>query len=432
MTTMKKQPPVTAGGFLDHRLEALGATIEASSTESLISITDTATVEHEDEPPAYSEHNESSSLIQNHENSLHVLTGGSNAYEIPGGRVHTSKREGKTYTISLAPYLSSNAEVLYKFFKLQAALPPLVFVSVKGTHTLTRRNGDKQISSETVTDFDFLVDGSDTILPPAGRLNRAFQVLKVIQDNDGILAYRGGRFRSTNKSGLWKKGRNSLLEDGAQPGTGPTLEEWCQRFCNDKSSIKSFTLHRDIVNWNFELIRREIISIIRMTNYRGVISVSPFIRQSRVTIYSPSLLNRLRTNSFVWWVCVILQLWIITWPLLILLERRYEIVRVEHHVSRGSVYASPGGSEGGWVAMFSPAIKAAALGKRTGEVVTKADIPRGEEMLRDVQSQQLEQERQDRMIRGEATWADWVVGIVRGLSDMTRQWNTDRGWGGDE
>ncbi|WEW58040.1 hypothetical protein PRK78_003507 [Emydomyces testavorans] len=427
MALLKPQTSGSAGGSN----RPLATPVAQEESQPLLQpYIDCTDLESEDSPPAYAEHSEPLPLVSAFGDSSVNGSLGSAAYDIPGGHVLTSHREGKTYTVSLAPYLSSNADVLYKFFKIQAGLPPQVFISVKGSHTVSRRNGDKQTSSETVTDFDFLIDGSDTVLPPATGLDGVYRVLKVMQDDDGVSAYRGGRFKSTRR--FWRRRKDNMLEEGNQMISGPSFEEWCQRFCDDKSSVKSFTLHRDLVNWDFELIKREITSVIRSTHYRGTMSVSPFIRQSRVTIYSPSLINRLRTNSFVWWTCVILQLWIITWPLLVLLERRYEVVRVEHHVSRGGIYISPGGSESNWIKMFTPALRAAALTRRKGEVVTTADISRAQEMAAERQDSEAERERRERMNRGETTWSDSIVGLVRGISEATRQWSSDRGWGGDE
>lgn len=39
-------------------------------------------------------------------------------------------------------------------------------------------------------------------------------------------------------------------------------------------------------------------------------------------------INRCRTNSFIWWICVILQLWIITWPVLWTMTKKWEVVKI--------------------------------------------------------------------------------------------------------
>src|SRR5436190_12134253 len=97
---------------------------------------------------------------------------------------------------------------------------------------------------------------------------------------------------------------------------------------------ESFTLQRTIVNWDLDALQQHITALIRSTNYRGLITTSTYTYHDHLTVYSPSLINRLRTNPFIWWICVLLQLWIIAWPLIFLLESRYEVVFAEWYVSR--------------------------------------------------------------------------------------------------
>ncbi|KMU72760.1 hypothetical protein CISG_03194 [Coccidioides immitis RMSCC 3703] len=43
-----------------------------------------------------------------------------------------------------------------------------------------------------------------------------------------------------------------------------------------------------------------------------------------------------------------------------------------------------------------------------------------------------ERERRQRIDRGEGTWADSVVDLVRGLSEAAHRWNVNQSWGSDE
>ncbi|KAL8861552.1 MAG: hypothetical protein Q9178_002076 [Gyalolechia marmorata] len=52
-------------------------------------------------------------------------------------------------------------------------------------------------------------------------------------------------------------------------------------------------------------------------------------------------INRYRHNKLIWWICVILQLWIITWPLLIFMTKRWEVLTVEWP---RRIYMEPDGS----------------------------------------------------------------------------------------
>ena len=48
-----------------------------------------------------------------------------------------------------------------------------------------------------------------------------------------------------------------------------------------------------------------------------------------MTVMSDHWANRARTNVFIWWACVLLQLWIITWPALWFMTKRWEVVEVD-------------------------------------------------------------------------------------------------------
>lgn len=56
------------------------------------------------------------------------------------------------------------------------------------------------------------------------------------------------------------------------------------------------------------------------------VDIDCHIHWSFVTVYSPHWVNRLRKNRFVWWFCVLTQLWIITAPVIAILERVYEVI----------------------------------------------------------------------------------------------------------
>lgn len=89
---------------------------------------------------------------------------------------------------------------------------------------------------------------------------------------------------------------------------------------------------------------------------------------------------------------------------------------------------------------WAPAIKHAAWNRRrNGEVVTEQDVRNftgmsDNEILnggpRSADSE-MERDRRERINRGEGTWADSFVGVVRGVSEVGREWSRATGWGGD-
>ena len=73
------------------------------------------------------------------------------------------------------------------------------------------------------------------------------------------------------------------------------------------------------------ILEKGLSIVLRSTNYRGHIDITFPVGERAVTIMTPHFINRYRSNIYIWWTCVILQLWIITWPVMWLMTRRWEI-----------------------------------------------------------------------------------------------------------
>lgn len=104
------------------------------------------------------------------------------------------------------------------------------------------------------------------------------------------------------------------------------------------------------------------------------------------------------------------------------MEQRYEVARAKYYVSRDDSRANPLSSELRWVEQFSPAIRAAALGRRTNqELVTLSDIDR---------LQAARPEERPRVGRRDGSLSGSMVDVV--VAEVGRQWNMSLGWGGNE
>ncbi|PGH09174.1 hypothetical protein GX51_00928 [Blastomyces parvus] len=409
-------------------------------------------LEPEDSPPAYIE-NDAAAVVQPRSifsapgpNDLSSVARLVDYYEVPDGRVMSSSRAKKTYTVTLSPELSQDPKTLCSLVKLQVQRPPVPMIVVKGTHSVTTKNSgsNKGSNKETVTDFDFRINCINSVLPDVYSAGHRARFVEIVQDQDGKKAYRGGRFKSkgaNKKRGTSGANAGPDLEEaeGLTAGSGgPDVEEWCRRFCEDKAGVKSFTFHRAIEAWDYPAIEKGITSLIRSLNYRGHIHIEIRTHNAHLTVYSPSLLNKLRTNTFVWWACVILQLWILTWPLLILLEKRYEPITATWYAQYDEI-AACGISESMWLTIFSPVIKRSVLARaKDGEIigieearVAQAEeerLARGEAGRMESES---ERERRERLQSGQGNWADSLVGVVRGVAEVGREYNQAVGWGGD-
>lgn len=194
-------------------------------------------------------------------------------------------------------------------------------------------------------------------------------------------------------------------------------------------------------------MRNVLSSHIKSLNYLGSTSFWLVKGHNTVTIYSPHWINRLRANNFVWWLFVILQLWIITWPIIWLMEKRYEVARTRWNASLDP------GSETGLIKCYAqdrdesalaefwaPAVMQAAWTRRQGEgsMLTRLDAERLQGLSRDEllglsrrEDSAAERERRGRVNRGEGGFVDGVVGLVRGVSEVRQDWRLTMGWGGN-
>lgn len=207
--------------------------------------------EPDDNPPAYSDtENPAPTTIQHRENT-EAARAEVGSYYVPGGKVFFTSGGTKSYTITHDPGYSTEPDELFDLIATRARLPPDVSVAVRGTHTVTTSR-DGKTSQDTVTDFSFRVDGTDTILPPLSReelrgdyFENVFRELSVVEDLDHTKAYRGGRI----KKKITPQGRFPIV-DFEQPNNDGThrippkkyyknLYMWCHRFCEDKARLKS-------------------------------------------------------------------------------------------------------------------------------------------------------------------------------------------------
>ncbi|KAJ6006509.1 hypothetical protein N7451_004453 [Penicillium sp. IBT 35674x] len=430
---------------------------DAASSHSLHSIEDDLPPPYTDEPdfiPPVSTSNPAPGVAPL---PLHLRLVDS-AYILPDSNIKADDKRA----ISIAPSLSRNSDELFYAIRRQMKLPPRPLLWIKGSHTESS-NDKKQKGSNSVTDFEFKLDLAETMLTgweADARGPWKWVEEEVLNDEDYKPAFRGGRIKSrTYKApyGSRLRGEDSdallasdagLGADGSdeQPATSneANLKLWCERFCNDPSPVKSFTLHRQISGFDWKAMRNVLASHIRSLNYLGSVDFSFTIAQQSVTIYSPHWINRLRANRYIWWVFVILQLWIITWPIIWFLEKRYELVHTRWHSSisldphSGLVKDYARGRDEATLGEFwGPAVKRMAWSQRCGQgnTLTRMDAERVQgldtDQLLGIQrgDSEAERERRERVNRGDAGFVDHMVGLVRGVGEVGQSWRLTAGWG---
>ena len=196
----------------------------------------------------------------------------------------------------------------------------------------------------------------------------------------------------------------------------------------------SFTYRRTLHGFDADPMRTSLTSHVRSTGYQGHIVINPVIANGFVTVYSPHWINTLRNNAYVYWICIVLQLWLITWPVIWFMERRYEVVRSEWFSSKTVADASaPGGSRKCYAAagmdeakaaeLWAPVVREAAWqGRAGGCILGDAEI----ETLRRQGIERREQlgEGRDLLRRGQSVLGAMGIRSIGGV-------NVTGAWGGD-
>lgn len=223
--------------------------------------------------------------------------------------------------------------------------------------------------------------------------------------------------------------------------------------------LNSFTLSHRITNRDDRYLNDALQGVLRSTNYRGDISVTFPLEKRATIVMSDHPFNRYRTNRWIWWACVILQLWIIAWPVLWFMTKHWKVVSVEWPcriyqrpdggwpnsdeqvpglVHEGISTAPPGTrgagqarvavmSEAAWVESWRAAIMRAAE-SRTQGMLYASDRDATNAIERRNAERDWEMRQQTPTALRES-FADAALGFLRGASDTLRNSRMERGWG---
>lgn len=217
-------------------------------------------------------------------------------------------------------------------------VPPRQLVRLQGSHWERRRQANGKNEKERVFDFD-IVFNLQNWLPTSTQ--PGFCHADVITNSSK--AFRGG-WRAVRAPGATQD-----IEVGNDAsGHCPDLKEWCHDFCGSKAWLRIFRVSRRVSGFETAAIRSRLEELARSTHYRGHVEVSCPVMDRHVDIYSPHWINRLRVN---WWVrafCYITFLWLITWPILFFMTKRWGVYEVDWRFSvQESVADAGGGDEAG-------------------------------------------------------------------------------------
>jgi hypothetical protein len=258
-------------------------------------------------------------------------------------------------TIRMDERLNDPLELKAYISQYMRGLPPRPVVRIHGWHYETVRRKDKK-EQERVTDFDITFSFQQYLSRP---FHREFWAESTVQDN--VPTHRGG----------WRKTRAPGFKPGVVLTDEPirTLEDWCGDFCASPSKLKAFRINRPVHGLEESFLKQHIESVVRSTHYRGHTNVTFRVDEKAVDIYSPTLINRWRTN-WVRYVFYITFLWIITWPILFFTTKWWDVYTVSWYFSReketgGTEYASV--SEMQWLNEHTALIRDLVMNKYSGD-----------------------------------------------------------------
>ena len=196
----------------------------------------------------------------------------------------------------------------------QAKYPPKYTARIIGTHAELHRNdyseGVKFGPSTqvlTVCDFDVRLDITH-LLVPSPDVSHSLLCQEFDIPPSQVKAFRGHRTKT----------------DCSQE-SAPDTEAYIHSYVSSSYPVRSFTLNRRILHHDCAALEALITDIVRSTNYGDDLRVIFPVTQSRVTVYSPCWQNRYREKPWLRWIFYLTFLWVISWPYLWFMTRRWEV-----------------------------------------------------------------------------------------------------------
>ncbi|TEY41005.1 hypothetical protein BOTCAL_0408g00040 [Botryotinia calthae] len=317
------------------------------------------------------------------------------------------------------PNYSTDPDALRQMILEQAQYAPTYHVELSGTHRETERRHKKD-STETITDFHIRLNLTH-LLTTGIRAGGKFEILP-----DNQKGYRGGIIKSLEPS----LSRYDI-ESGS---TGDELQAWCEKFVSDPSSMKCFIFERKIINHDKSHLEYLLRRIVTSTNYRGQVHVNFPTSHKRVIVYSPHVVNEWRMTTWIRWFFYLTFLWVVSWPILFLVTRRYEVVKcVYQYADRpAGVGVSPRKptvqSEDEFFNHWEAALRSAIMGR-----MIRPDSCLDEDYrVQILQTEVARGQAAARALNGTGNaLADGAIGVITAATNLVGEYNEARGWGYD-
>lgn len=176
-----------------------------------------------------------------------------------------------TTITSRASYLSENPGALAGLVRTLASVPPKPLITVQG------KRGHK-------VDFSIKMNLMNLLVPRDPGLRMDY--LRTVGSAE--MAFRGG-----SQPAL----KPDLTTDGGGAGAeGGGLEDWCDRFCKDPATVKTFALERVVANLDTAWLEGQLRSLVAATEYKGVVTVQFPVTHARAVVQNPDKVNKFFTS----------------------------------------------------------------------------------------------------------------------------------------
>ncbi|KAG5998221.1 hypothetical protein E4U43_002463 [Claviceps pusilla] len=355
--------------------------------------------DHDDLPPLYTDHEEFNNDHPQPFDPL-MLPTWDNDFETV-----LPFRRDETTTYFLDRRLDRDPDFLAHHIDRLATVPPRPFVRMVGTHTDKTGGGpnDKNRETQQVTDFEIEIELTHLLFSDI----RSAQAWSTLHTAGNFEKVRRGTVLATRAPGFGGSG-SSVPEEGV-----PGLREWCRRYCASRSGLKCFSMERRVEGYDWDMLRRRLEGLVRATNYRGHVAIDFPMRHSHVHVYNDCRVNRWRLTKWIVMMCTLTLAFVVTWPYLFFMTRRWETVTAEWRLSEAT--AVPGRrkyvsmSEEQWYSMWAAAVQKAMLERRRG-ILDQGDLERARMPLGEGEQEE-----------GSTARTVQAMGLV----------NRSFGWGGD-
>jgi hypothetical protein len=192
-------------------------------------------------------------------------------------------------------------------------------------------------------------------------------------------------------------------------------------------------MKREITNHDTKKLEQLLRSAITETNYLGHVTINFPTMYGRLVVYTPGKINRWRSTTWICWVFYLTFLWVVSWPILFFLTRKYEVMKVSFPYA--NIPADQPGprdcsvmTEVAWFNLWQSAIKRAALARIVCNDTCLDDDYRVATAKADARG--ASQSPRELPRTGNA-FADEALGVFSQGLRLAESWNASRGWGAD-